>query len=46
MKGEHTWLEDGYINLGLTPEALKPGFLTGGAQPATKEAPQIAAAGS
>jgi hypothetical protein len=46
MKGAHTWLEDGYINLGLTPESLKPGFLTGGARPATKDAPQIAAAGS
>jgi alkylation response protein AidB-like acyl-CoA dehydrogenase len=42
MKGEHTWLEDGYINLGLTPGALKPGFLTAVARPEDK----IAAAGS
>ena len=46
MKGEHTWLEDGYINLELTSEALKPGFLTAGTRPAPKDTPRIAAAGS
>jgi alkylation response protein AidB-like acyl-CoA dehydrogenase len=46
MKGAHTWLEDGYINLGLSPEALKPHFLAGGPQGTTQTHPPIAPGGS
>ncbi len=46
MKGDHAWLEEGCMPLGLTPESFKTRFLTAAPQDPSKQAPRIAAAGS
>jgi len=46
IAGRHTWLEEGRLNLGLTPESFKTKFLTQGRTSETTREPKVASAQS